>query len=79
MYQITSETSRGDSKWQKVNIIMILQMKYLLMKSMSDYSLTAFLLNSFLRCSQQKVFSTIANLSHLISLKNQQNTFITRA
>ena len=58
---------------------MILQMNYLLMKSMRDYSLTAFLLKSFLRCSQQKAFSTIANLSHLLSLKNRQNTFITRA
>ena len=69
----------GESKWQKTNIIMILQMNYLLMKFMRGYSLTAFLLKSFLRCSQQKAFSTIANLSHLLSLKNRQNTFITRA
>lgn len=52
---------------------------YLRMKSMRDCSLTVFFPKSFLRCSQQKHFSTIENPNRLRSPKNRRNTFITKA
>lgn len=58
---------------------MILQMNYLLMKSMKVCLPTVFLPKSFLRYSQQKVFSTIANLNRLLFLKLLRSIFITRA